>query len=79
MYSIFFLSGNMHIFFRWGGEEEFPVGRVLHGENFPWRGKFQGVSFAGNILHRVNLPEFLYEILLCPAFSSPIKFYAWRC
>jgi len=48
----------MHTFFGWRGEDEFFAGRILHGENFPLRGKFPGKRFLGKILHWVNLPEF---------------------
>ena len=40
-----------------GGEEEFSARKIFHEE-----GSFQGVEFLGEILHWVNLPEFLYEI-----------------
>ena len=40
----------MHTFLGWGGEEEFFAGRILHRENFTWRGKFpRGELFRGNL------------------------------
>ena len=47
-----------------GGEDKFSAGRTFHGEE-----SFQGVNFSGEILHWVNLPEFLREISLCVLLS----------
>ena len=59
----------MHTLFRTGGEDEFFDERILHGENFPWRGKFPGAElFRGNF----TLGEFSrspIEIFLCVLLS----------
>ena len=49
-----------------GGEERinfllrgFRTGRIIHRE-----GKFEDMNFSREVLHWVNLPEFLYKISL---------------
>jgi hypothetical protein len=57
----------MHAFFGWGGEEEFSAGRILHRENFQWRGKFPGGEiFRGNF----TLGKFV---------RIPIQFFFMSC
>jgi len=40
------------------------LGLGFVGDDFPYGGKFTGLSFPGGILHWGDLTELLYEILL---------------
>jgi len=56
-------------------EDEFSDGRILQGENFPWRGKFpRDELFKGSF----TLGEFtripIRNFFICLAFSLPIQF-----
>ena len=44
------------------GDRILVLGVGFWGDNFPYGGKFLGVSFSGEILHWEVLSEFLYEI-----------------
>ena len=47
----------------WVGGRKFSVGGIFHSG-----GSSPRVNFSGEVLHRGNLPEFLYEISLVSCF-----------
>ena len=77
IYPFFVCYWNLYMFLGWGGEDDFSSGRICHGENYLWRENFQGVDFSREVLHWVNLPEFLYKISLYVLLS--LYRFNFRC